>query len=188
VKIRVTFLKQNGPVLIQVMRLKLGAQSAMKKIKLTQNKYALVDDADFYLLSGVKWYAMKYPSGDTYYAVRARKANGKSISRLQMQNVIMNPAMGMLVDHKDGDGLNNQRSNLRICTPKENGYNRKINKNNKSGFKGVRNNKNRWEVKIIKDGKYYHLGRFKDLLEAAKVYNDAAKKLFGEFAKLNKIK
>jgi hypothetical protein len=104
-----------------------------------------------------------------------------------MHRVIMNAPSGMLVDHRDGNGLNNQKSNLRICNRKQNQQNRPMNSNNKSGYKGVCWNKrsNKWRSGIRVDNKDIFLGSFFCLVKAAKAYDEAAKKYFGEFAYLN---
>lgn len=97
---------------------------------------------------------------------------------------------GMVVDHIDGDVLNNVRSNLRICTQSQNTKNQRKPKNNTSGFKGVYRCSSKvrpWVAQIKVDRNRIYLGRSADILEAAKMYNDAAIKYFGEFANLNKI-
>ena len=88
---------------------------------------------------------------------------------------------------KDGDGLNNQKANLRICTRSQNKMNGKSYKNSSSKYKGiwwVKKNK-KWRVRIRLNNKTIHLGYFKDETEAAKAYDSKAKELFGEFARLN---
>ena len=91
------------------------------------------------------------------------------------------------VDHLDGDGLNNQRSNLRVCTDSQNGANRGKQKNNKSGYKGVHWNKKtkKWAAQIQYHKKVLNLGYYSDIIEAAKAYDKKALELFGEFARLN---
>lgn len=93
------------------------------------------------------------------------------------------------VDHKEGIGLDNQRKNIRQCVHQENVMNQGISSSNKSGFKGVCMEKGskKWRAAIKKDGKRIHLGLFSDKIDAAKAYNDAAKKYHGEFAHLNLI-
>ena len=96
---------------------------------------------------------------------------------------------GLQVDHIDGDVLNNQKSNLRICTQQENAKNRKINKNNTSGIKGVSKTKRKewrsktWQAIIGADGKNTHLGYFYTAEEAGRAYKKAAKELYGDFAR-----
>src|SRR5271157_1434079 len=92
------------------------------------------------------------------------------------------------VDHRDGNGLNNQRRNLRKATKSQNGQNRDKQANNTSGFKGVswHSASNRWVAQITIDKKRTHLGLFVDKEKAACAYNKAAKLHYGSFAKLNK--
>ena len=160
-----------------------------KEIKLTQGKVAIVDDDMYDYLNQWKWYASK--SKNSFYVHRVlKRINGKQI-KTSMHRFIMKPEKGFVIDHLDGNGLNNQKNNLRICTFGQNGMNRGSQSNNKCGFKGVHffkntTNKN-WIAKICYNRKIIHLGTFIDPIEAARAYNDAALKYHGEFAKLNKI-
>ena len=151
----------------------------MIKILLTQDKFALVDDEDFELISQYKWYAHRKTKRN-YYAETTIKQK-----HILMHRLIMNAQDSEEVDHINGDGLNNQRHNLRLCTRQQNAFNRKSNKNKK--FKGIvwRSKRNKWEAYITIDGKYKFLGHFKIEIKAAKAYDIAAKKHFGEFARLN---
>lgn len=155
----------------------------MKKIKLTQGKYTLVDDADFEWLNQWKWHAIK--NYNKFYALRTEKEKN-----IRMHRFILNPPFKKEIDHINGDGLDNRRENLRICTHSENLKNREKQSNNLSGFKGVCWNKSdkRWVGQIfLKGKKCIYLGFFKTKEEAALAYNQAAKKYFGEFAKLNNL-
>jgi hypothetical protein len=93
----------------------------------------------------------------------------------------------ILVDHRDGDGLNNMRSNLRFATSRQNAMNRSKWKSSDSRFKGVHRDGKRWRAIITLGGKRIHLGCFASDEEAALAYNDAALANYGEFAKLNVI-
>ena len=150
----------------------------MKKIPLTQGKFALVDDEDYTELSKYKWYATK--GRNTFYAKNAR------MGRI-MHRHILNPPRYKDTDHIDGNGLNNQKINLRLATRSENGGNRRLGSNNTSGFKGVHWAKDyrKWKVRIKINRKDIYLGRFSSREEAVLKYNDAAKKYFGIFARLN---
>lgn len=155
----------------------------MKEIQLTQGKVALVDDEDFDYLNQFKWYTNKCGHGyDKFYAVRLNKHEN-----VHMHRLIMNTPDGFYTDHIDGDGLNNQKNNLRICTSSQNQANKKKCKNNNCGFKGVHLDKprNKWKATIHKNNKTIFLGRFDTPQEAAKNYDKAARKYFGEFAELN---
>ena len=115
---------------------------------------------------------------------------GRNNSQNYLHHLIIGkPKKGFVVDHIDGDKENNTRENLRICKQAENCANSKISKNNTSGFKGVSWNKalKKWHAYIMLNRKRIHLGYFKDKLEAAKAYNKAALKYFGEFARLNEV-
>ena len=154
-----------------------------KQIPLTQGKVALVDDEDFEWLNQWKWCVKK--EKDTCYAIRGQRQDGK-IAQIRMHREILKPSIGMEVDHKDGNGLNNQRYNLRSATHAENIRNQKR-RNGTSKFKKVswhKRNRN-WQVKIGINGRRIHLGHFKSEWQAAKAYDDAAKRLFDVFARTN---
>ena len=101
----------------------------------------------------------------------------------------MKPEKGYVIDHIDGNSLNNQKNNLRICTQSQNCSNQKIGKSNTSGYKGVSYNKGqgKYNSRIRFNKKLIHLGYFVNLKDAARAYNEAAVKYHGEFANLNKI-
>ena len=161
----------------------------MKEIKLSQlgkNKdeyVALVDDDDFESINQYKWSVIKAPN--TFYAMRGTMVNGKRITQY-MHDLILD---GKGIDHIDRNGLNNKRSNLRLCTISENGMNRRKQDNASSIYKGVSFHKRdkRWMAHIKINGKKIHLGNFDTEVEAAKAYNDKAISLFCEFANLNVI-
>lgn len=93
------------------------------------------------------------------------------------------------IDHGNRDGLDNQKNNLRIASVSENQMNRRIQSNNKSGYRGVyfyHQNK-KWHAQIQVGKKKIHVGYFKDIVDAVKAYNKAALKYHGEFASLNTI-
>lgn len=96
----------------------------------------------------------------------------------------MGPGKG-LVDHHDTDGLNNARENLRWASYSENGGNARRRRDNRSGFKGVDFHNGKWRARIRKDTVCYHLGHFGSARTAARVYDAAARELFGEFARVN---
>lgn len=127
-----------------------------KKIKLTQGKYAIVDEDDFKTLSLFKWCAVK--RGNKLFYAQRRGGGGI----IYMHREILKPILGMEVDHIDRNGLNNSRANLRICTHAENQRNQSKPKNNKSGVKGVFWDKERkkWCVQIRANGFTKHIGRF----------------------------
>jgi hypothetical protein len=99
--------------------------------------------------------------------------------------VIAEPPLGMQVDHIDGNGLNCQDENLRVCSRSENARNTTKTKRNTTGFKGVTKESGKFYANIGVDGKLIHLGHFDSAEEAARIYDEAAKRLHGPFAKLN---
>ena len=157
---------------------------SMKHIKLTQGQFALVDDEDFDKVSKYRWYVCK---GETNtYAKAGLHKDGKWTS-LQMHRLILGAEKGQYVDHINGNGLDNQSVNLRICTSSQNQQNRRIYLGFSSKYKGVCWSKlyKKWQSYIKLDGKLYCLGRFNDEIKAASAYDKRAKELFGEFALLN---
>lgn len=155
----------------------------MKTIPLTQNRFAIVDDEDYdsVINSGIKWCLSV--NHDCYYAL-GHKGTQRGIS---MHRLILDISGDERVDHIDCNGLNNTRANLRLATPAQNMYNRRMNKNNKTGYKGVRIDQGKYRADIRKDGKMKFLGFFDNLIDAAKAYDQAAIKLFGEFARTNGV-
>jgi hypothetical protein len=159
----------------------------MRGIALTQGKVALVDDEDYAWLTEWKWCA--HWDGHNWYAIRSRGDPGtrKTIS-FKMHREILNVPKGMQTDHINGQGLDNRRSNLRICTQAQNVHNRGKLRNNVSGFKGVCwHTGGFWTAQIYLNNRRHHLGSFDDPIDAAKAYNEAALRLHGEFAKPNAI-
>lgn len=158
----------------------------MKEIKLTQGKVTLVDDEDYEYLNQFRWYAHK--DCKTYYAIKNIRNDGKR-STITMHQKIMKTPKGMKTDHKDHDGLNNQKYNLRICSTQQNGANREKQIGCSSDFKGVFWSKRdkKWAACIGINKKSKRLGLFNSEIEAALVYNKVAKEKFGEFARINLI-
>lgn len=158
----------------------------MKAIPLTRGKEAIVDDKDYAFLMQWKWFA----HSEGYASRNAKKADGVSGNTIYMHRVIAERAGFMMterIDHKDGNGFNNRRTNLRTASNQKNLANRGPNKNNKSGFKGVSRDRGKWAAQIKVSGRHLHLGYFDSKNEAAKAYNAAAMKHFGEFAYQNPV-
>ena len=161
----------------------------MKKIPLTQGQFALVDDWNYDWLMQWKWCAKK--DYNTFYAFRGSyNPKTKKQTPVYMHEVIMKTPKGMLTDHKDHNGCNNQEYNLRICTDQQNAMNRQKEKGCSSPFKGIGWHKRarKWVARIVINKKQVHLGCFDSEVEAAQAYNKAAKEIHGEFAKPNLIK
>ena len=163
----------------------------MKKIKLTQGQFALVDDVDYEELSKYKWQANYFKHINSFYATRHTPARkGKHyVIYMHRQILGLERGDGKQGDHKDHNTLDNRRENLRVCTRQQNEMNRKPNQDTTSQFKGVcwDKAKRRWRALIYLNGVSKHLGFFNEEKEAALAYNIAAKKYFGNFAYLNNI-
>lgn len=159
----------------------------MRKMKLTQNKYALVDDEDYELVSRWKWHAAKVSCrSNTLYAVT--RIAGKT---MYMHRLILNVPKGKVTDHINGDGLDNRRSNIRICSQKQNVANSKRARRGRSKYKGVYWHKaaKKWCVQLGRRGENRkYLGLFEDEQAAALAYNKAAEELYGSYARLNEVR
>lgn len=156
----------------------------MKIITLTQSKSTVVDDEDFDELSKYKWYAIR--NGRTFYA--GRKINTEKGRRiLFMHNCILSTTKETTVDHVDCDGLNNQKSNLRLAVGGQNNMNRRTPRNNTSGFKGVsfRKDIKRWAARIRIEKVDLHLGFYDTPQEAHSAYQEAATQHHGSFARFS---
>jgi len=146
------------------------------KIKLGSKGYTIIDDEDFGKVNFCNWYLYK----DTHNEYAVNK------DHVRMHRVIMDASEEQTVDHKDGNGLNNQRSNLRLCTQAQNLCNKKVIKKTVSKFLGVCKNRKSWVATCRKDG-ILHRVYTKSEEDAAKEYNLMASKYHGDFARLNII-
>ena len=150
----------------------------MKRIPLTRGKYAIVDDEDYEKVSKYKWYCAKVVRVNdepVYYAVKSIWKKGK----LRMHRLIMKPTGNKVVDHINGDGLDNRKSNLRLCLNNENLMNRHTKPRSNSGKTGVSfNSRNqKWQAQIGYQGKVWHLGWFSNKEDAFDM-RDIAKQIF----------
>jgi len=138
---------------------------------------ALVDDEDYKRLNRYKWYA--YKDRNRWYARR--------FVSVAMHRTVIKVPDSVKLDHKNGNGLDNQKVNLRRATNSQNSANRQIQSNNTSGYKGAQFDKrrNRWIARIRVSGRLLHLGTFPNAESAARAYDLKAKEVFGEFANLN---
>lgn len=156
----------------------------MKEILLSQGKVSLVDDEDFTRLNDFKWFVIQY--GRNWYAGRKTpNINGKQ-KQIRMHREVINALPGVMVDHKDGNGLNNCKENLRFCNRQQNGFNiRHPRKDNKLGVKGVSWHKRdkRFQAQIGINGKVLFLGYFTVLADADQAYRVAELKYFREFTR-----
>lgn len=157
----------------------------MKLIPLSQGKFAMVDDADFEAVNAFKWYAKANRSSGWYAARNVGKPDGTRTT--QKLHQFLMPGVSM-IDHKDGDKLNYRRDNLRPCTLSQNQWNARKRRGT-SKFKGVTwfSPTRKWMARICFEGNPYSLGCFFSEIDAAKAYDAAARKFFGEFARPNFI-
>lgn len=170
----------------QAPRLLKGTR--MKKIELTNGMYALVDDEDYEWLNRWSWYVCTAPR--TFYAQRTTAVGGKHAVPRMHREILQPTDSKIWVDHINGNGLDNRRSNLRKCTQSQNLANSSKYSNNTSGFKGVFTNKrcvgqNKWRAQIRHENKAIHIGSFHNVREAARAYDKVAIELFREFARPN---
>lgn len=157
----------------------------MREIQLTQGFVTIVDDEEFENLAGYRWFAHRGKT--TVYAYRRGPRTPGKQPCILMHRVIARASGDQDVDHRDGDGLNNQRTNLRLANDSQNAANRTRLTSNTSGRRGVTWHRKlrRWQVSIKKSRKAIYLGLFDDLDDAARAYDVAARELFGEFARPN---
>lgn len=155
----------------------------MVQVPLTQNKFAIVDDEDAERVLQRKWHYHRKKCGGEY-AKHSYRKNGKIIDVL-MHRFILDAPPGVEIDHKNNNGLDNRRENLRLATSAENKRNRGIQRHNKSGYKGVQLEYGRWSAIIWVDGVRIRIGTFDTKEEAARAYDKGARLWHGEFAKLN---
>ena len=148
-----------------------------RRIGLTKGKFAIVDTADYERLNRYKWSAVR--RNGNFYACRRE---GKRI--IWMHREIMKPPKGMVVDHIDGNGLNNRRTNLRLCTPQQNGYNVKR-PSTDSQYMGVLRCGLLWGARLFHHGQEHWLGLHDTEIEAAIARDLKAIELQGEYAYLN---
>ena len=157
-----------------------------RKIPLGEGRFTIVDQKDFYLLNNFRWCAKG--DGQCIYAVRFVIEADKRAKIVTMHREIMDTPPGILVDHRNNDGLDNRRDNLRLATSSQNNINCRRNKSKSSSrFVGVTfdKRKKQWRVRISVNRKRIFLGYFDSEIDAAKAYDEAAKKYYGEFARLN---
>jgi hypothetical protein len=158
----------------------------MKTLHLPNDLVVLIDDEDFPLVNGLTWTSVAHDKRS--YAVHSKwRRPGVARTTIYMHCLILDCYSG--IDHMDGNGLNNQKWNLRPCTASQNGGNRKKQSGTSSRHKGVswHNGKRKWRAHIQVEKKAIHLGWFTAEDDAAHAYNVAAISLFKEFARLNQV-
>jgi len=148
------------------------------KLPISKGLETIIDESDYLMLKEsnmMKWCAQK--NGKRFYVSKTINRSGK----IYLHRYIMNPGDGLCVDHINGDSLDNRRSNLRICSYRENARNVKKNR-----FKGIAKTKSgRFTAQIEVNGVHMNLGTFTKDVDAARAYDIAAALCFGEFASFN---
>jgi hypothetical protein len=159
-------------------------ESDVCHVPLTQGAFTKIDARDAERVLGRSWYLFYNPINRKKYAVREERG-----VRVTLHRWILNADETKDVDHKNGDGLDNRRENLREATAAQNARNAKKRPSAASKFKGVNRDTSRtdriWRARIRVDCKLIHLGRFSTEEEAARAYDEAARRLHGEFACVN---
>lgn len=165
-------------------------RSGVFSVLLTRGMVALIDEPDIDLVAGHNWHAKVWRG--LAYAITSIPRIGedgrkKRVRDLGMHRLLMGDPPGMVIDHIDGDGLNNTRANLRVCTHRSNTHNRSAQRGSTSPFLGVELRAPEWRGRkpfraVI--GKRF-IGGFATEIEAALAYDQAARDLYGEFARLN---
>ena len=159
---------------------------SFRKIKLEEREWTIVEQEDYYRLSKYNWH-LNDNGATKIYAARSIRIGPGKLKTVRMHREIMDFPEGMLVDHKNGDTLDNRRSNLRLATHAQNARNSRKKENTSSKYFGLTFDwkRNKWAVRITFQNKSIWLGKYDNEIEAARVYDEAAKKYFGEFAHLN---
>ncbi len=153
----------------------------VRYIPLTRGLHAIVDAEDYEALSRYKWSVQPSRSRTTFYAKRC--CQGRLVL---MHREIMKAPKGMFVDHINGNGLDNRRCNLRLCTPMQNSCNRSKQRDATNRFIGVQPcGRDTYQATVMHKGKTYRAGTYTDEVEAAKARDRLARELHGPFARLN---
>lgn len=159
----------------------------MIEFPLSKGGVALVDAEDVDRLMEFTWFWWKPKSSRTPYAVRPLDGSPGGV---YMHRFILGlPPRRPQVDHRDTDGLNNQKSNLRTCTDGQNKHNLGMREANTSGFKGVTFHvgAGKYMAQIRVNGRHLYLGLYQSAIDAAKVYDSKAIESFGEYARTNRM-
>lgn len=164
----------------------VAADAAVRRVPVGKDHFAVVDAADYDLVSGYSWYLLRENRRNTDRRYAVAVIDGRTVS---MHRLIGRTPPGMQTDHKDGDGLNNRGANLRPATRSQNAANSASRKGSTSRFKGVSLHRStgKWMAQI-RDGnpcRGRYLGLFVDEEAAARAYDTAAAEQWGEFAWLN---
>lgn len=159
-------------------------------------RLALIDDDDYDAVSQFTWCSRPRSDGKGFYVYRYIRIGPRHYKKELLHHFLMRPLIAK-VDHRDGDGLNNQRANLRHATQQQNSFNQCKRRGASSRYKGVTKiglihglyqAKKKWLARIRHNNKLIVLGYFRTQKEAAIAYNERAAELFGEFARINEVK
>ena len=150
----------------------------MKVIELNKGQVAIVDDEDFERLAQWRWFVNAYG-----YVVRHAKPHERTGEHgmIWMHHAMLPKKEGFEIDHKNRNPLDNRRCNLRYATRTQNKFNRGVRKDSKIGLKGVERSGSGFSSRIMIEGKRTYLGIFRTPEEAAAAYEEAARRLHGEF-------
>lgn len=157
----------------------------MQQIPLTKGHVAIVDDDDYPIVSRYKW------CFDNGYAARKITLASKQYQKVLLHRFLTDAQPGQMVDHADGNPLNNTRANLRICNGTLNNANRRVmkirNAATSSQYRGVFKElrRNSWRASIGLNNRRIHLGNFPSEEAAARAYDAKARELYGEFSVCN---
>lgn len=162
----------------------LNGSSAWASLTLPSGHITIIDQSDLLLVEQFKWHALK-ARRTVYVQTKGSAANG--FTRTYLHRLLLGAASGQLVDHRNHNGLDNRRANLRLCSPAENVANSGVCSRNTTGYRGVIRYKDRFRARIGTRSTpgYQHLGYFDDIWDAAQAYNAAAVERYGDFALLN---
>lgn len=159
----------------------------MIEIELTQGYKSVIDNEDYELVKNYKWHVFHGHAGVKYAATKIRINNRKTTLFLHRLLLGLKHGDRRKADHKDLNGLNNTRDNLRICNNVQSNQNRGKQKRTRSGFKGVYIDKSKYRVNVNINGKLIHIGMFDNPIDAARAYDEQIIRHYGEFAKTNKM-
>jgi hypothetical protein len=166
------------------------------KLQTNNGYFYEIDEEDAEIVGLYNWYGWKSRRRNSNGEIKFHSAyivanhyHDNTNTRIFMHRVIMNVPNGIEIDHVNGDGLDNRKINLRLCSRGQNNKNVSKRIDNRSGFKGVKWHKQfkKWHARIKNNGKRYSLGLYETKTEAAIAYNKAASTLHGDFARLNTI-
>lgn len=155
----------------------IRVEGSVAYVSLTRGFEAVIDVRDVPLVEGHAWRAALSKHGHAYAQAQI---GGECVA---MHRHLLDTPAGLWVDHQDGDGLNNRRSNIRNCTPTQNMANKAVERRNRLGIKGVSLERGRYRATITPNGRKVSLGVFSTPEEASAAYQGAARVLWGEFAK-----